>query len=243
MDDYNLPGKMVKLRKPGESTEGAKMPMASSPYHVHSESAELAASLVEVAVDSSEEFCSPGGLELPSLAPGDELEASDPIGEGFADLVGDVNLRVAMTESWPLLILCSGTKGIGAAKAVLDWPEVQAYASVTPVTCLYSAPSASSAAFVASWDEWRSSGVHFEPVYSSTDDVRAGEAAFSGSVTLSSHLLSLQQGKRFRELVRSDPRDLCALISGVRGQEGAKLVRMLKEDYRVPRERILFCEF
>jgi len=243
---FSSPGMGIALAQPEYAHHAVHLPIASSPYEVRTLSVELSASIVHVFCDSSDRFTLPGStqLELRSLAPGDEIIASEPIGQGFSPVIASFTLSNAMNDHHPLLFLAFNTDGIAAARSALMCPSLEAYADIAPTSLLYQSPSSASAACVEHFDEWRSAGISVDLVTSVDDEqLPAGSSDEEvDRVSLLSHLVALESNKRFRDYIRSDPSDLVVAASGLQSDLSARVSRTLR-GMLVPSEHILFPSF
>jgi len=238
-DAYTVPGQFVAIRCGGEGEQAAKpsatrlYALASSPYAVHRDSADLDASIIEVLVDRDG---NEQDQEMALLGPGKLLQVSNVVGRGFCSLFNSyVGLMSAMEESRDLLLIGAGSQGIAPLRAVLEWTPVQAAATAHHVTLIYLCSSPSEAAWIKDWDEWRGAGITVTPVY--VTSANRDEAMQDGLLTaIFGHDNSLHG------TVGGDPQEATVLMSGLPGAVVAVLSRKLTA-LGIERERILFCDY
>jgi len=202
--------------------------IACTPYASRRESASLAASIIEIAVERAAEPA------LAALPPGAQVEVTQVAGRGFAPLLSSYTVAQALEEGRSLLIVAHGTAGMAAARAALSWAPVLAHASTQKVACFASAPSAEAAAFLTDWQGWRDAGVYFVPVYTP----HAGGADLLQ--TLLQNVLHAAPGG-LAEIV-GRPENACLLVAGCDGEVASGLQRELSRR-GFATERMLFADF
>ncbi|KAK9839211.1 hypothetical protein WJX81_001667 [Elliptochloris bilobata] len=254
VDAYMVPGQFVAVCHEGGAAAQRLYALANSPYAARRDSANLAASIIEVLVDRS--GCA-DDRQLAQLGPGALLDVSNVIGRGYASLFNSyVGLLSALEDSRNLLMIGAGASGIAPLRSALEWAPVQAHATAHRVALFYAALDASRAGYIKDWDVWRGAGVRVEPCYLSADAAAAGvgaagdgsprNGAFAGpepQAILAALEEAIFDGNGgLHGAVGGDPHNAAVLISGLPGDATAALTRRLTSE-GIKGERILFCEF
>jgi hypothetical protein len=241
------------------------VPLASSPYATRRDSAFLDAAIIQLLVDHTPRFALPAGgahadasasIGLADLAPGAQLQVSEPVGAGFAPFfAGGPGLPSALEEARALLLLGRGAAGAAPLRAALEWQPVAAHAGVKPVTLFLQAPRSAAAPYVADWDRWRDAGVRIHACYDNAEneeeDTAAGGAAKPPLVPLSpasarAYTSSLEEallrgGRRMAEVCGAAPGECVVLVADLTPDVRARVTRELLAA-GFSNERILFCE-
>jgi len=238
LDSYQHPGSFVHARfQPTDQNDPGtpKYPLfciATSPSTVLSKSVSLDASIIELLVDTQgpDDF----SVKLAATAPGALIEVSQVIGRGYGSIFDEnIGLMSSMEEKQDLLLVASGVAGIAAIRAVLDWVPVQAHATEQKVTLVYEAESPRSAAYVASWDEWRNAGVNLVPVFKEDNN--------EDLVPLMAALIERPNGLAGL-LGGADLGKVSVLLSVAKGIRSAALSKLMINEGVRP-ECMLFCDF
>lgn len=242
---------------PGSSRKAALkasqcVAIASSPYATRRDSAFLDAAIIEILVDHSEDFALKGagaGGHLADLAPGTQLQVSEPVGAGFASLLApDMTLQKALEESRALLLLGCGARGAAPLRCALEWQPVAAAAGVACVSLFLQVPRAAAAPYVPDWDRWREAGVRVRACFEEHDEdaesSSAGRAAPALAVPVGSSPLEealLRGGRRMAEVCGAPPAECTVLLAALPQEARARITRELLAA-GFDNERVLFAE-
>lgn len=245
---------------PGSSRKAALkasqcVAIASSPYATRRDSAFLDAAIIEILVDHSADFAlkdagaGAGGTHLACLAPGTQLQVSEPVGAGFASILApDVTLPTALEESRALLLLGCGARGAAPLRCALEWQPVAAAAGVACVSLFLQVPRAAAAPYVPDWDRWREAGVRvracFEEHDEDAENTPAGRGAPALAVPVGSSPLEealLRGGRRMAEVCGAPPAECTVLLAALPQEARARITRELLAA-GFDNERILFAE-
>ena len=156
----------TSLRKVALRSHAVLLPLSSSPYATHRDSAFLDAAIVDVLVCPGQTLRD--GTKLASLAPGSLLSVSPPTGAGFCSLFRQgIDLSAVLEQGRPLLVLGGQVEGAGAVRACIEWQPVAAHAGIHPVCVFLSCSTGAGAPYVSEWDKWREAGVVVRPCFES----------------------------------------------------------------------------
>ena len=234
-------GAASALRKAALRANAVLLPLSSSPYATHRDSAFLDAALVEVLVDCGPRCTLRDGTKLATLAPGSQLSVSSPTGAGFCSLFRQgLDLSAVLEHGAPLLLLGGNAQGAGALRACLEWQPVAAHAGVHPVYAFLSFSTNAAAPYIADWERWREAGVHVRPCFESDWQDSPHTQLDSGSA-LEEGLL--HSGRDIQDLVGGARLDQVAVLlaGGVPSDVRARIIRKLQA-LGFNNELFLVCE-
>ena len=241
-DAHTRPGQFVALRPGGEDDDGAGdsslrkaalrsqavlLPLSSSPYATHRDSAFLDAALVEVLVGPG--LALRDGTKLASLAPGSLLSVSPPTGSGFCSLFRQgIDLCAVLEQGRPLLVLGGQVEGAGAVRACLEWQPVAAHAGIHPVCVFLSCSTGAGAPYVNEWDRWREAGVVVRPCFERDWQDTPHTLLDAGSALEEGLLHNGARG--IEDLLGGKPLGECAVViaGGLPSDVRARVIRQLQ---------------
>eukprot|EP01025_Chloroclados_australasicus_P023567 TRINITY_DN2385_c0_g2_i1.p1 TRINITY_DN2385_c0_g2~~TRINITY_DN2385_c0_g2_i1.p1 ORF type:complete len:379 (-),score=22.53 TRINITY_DN2385_c0_g2_i1:182-1234(-) len=235
IDKYKLPGQYVFVKQDNNGDESnnkvspIRFPISSSPYAVRTESAYLAASIIEILVENgTKEF-----ENFVGLGPGNVLQVSEPQGSGFSSLFNDHHgLLTAMEEGLPLLMIGQNVRGMAALRSALEWTSVQAHAGNNKVTLMFLTPSRQDAPYIKDWDKWRDAGIVVHPLFGQNHE---------GAKLIEEALVHGVEGN-FTEVVGGRPNQIAVLMAGL-DQKILSYLSTLLKNVGVEQKRIMLCEF
>ena len=263
LDDYVVPGQHVTLVDL-DSGKQVTLPVSVSPYRARATAPNADVSVVEFLLDAD----SDDGDEnfFAKTQPPARLVVSRVHGSGFENPLfpKDFNLKAAVDAGHALVILAGGARGMGPARAALEWPVVASHADKHPVTLFYLHAGAresngASSAFVQEWDEWRGGGVAVVPLYGDkpgfTDqpgDTNGGEenAAMRSALSdASSAVLAVRTaiaggaaaefGGKGRKALGDDPSATTVLMAGLTREETKTMFAVFADTHGVPKSNII----
>ena len=263
LDDYVVPGQHVTLVDL-DSGKQVTLPVSVSPYRARATAPNADVSVVEFLLDAD----SDDGDEnfFAKTQPPARLVVSRVHGSGFENPLfpKEYNLKAAVDAGHALVILAGGARGMGPARAALEWPVVASHADKHPVTLFYLHAGAresngASSAFVQEWDEWRAAGVAVVPLYGDepgfTDqpgDTNGGEenAAMSSALSdASSAVLAVRTaiaggaaaefGGKGRKALGDDPSAVTVLMAGLTREETKTMFAVFADTHGVPKSNII----